>query len=50
MNEALIRLGIALCPTQSAVFSGLYLAVFSLSRLQLRRIARAVAAGAEAPA
>lgn len=72
MNEALIGLGIALCLTQSPTFSGLNLALFSISRLQLesaaeagdeaarrvldllgrllRRIARPVAAGAEAPA
>lgn len=35
MNDALIWLGIALCLSQSATFSGLNLAVFSLSRLEL---------------
>lgn len=35
MSEALTWLGIALCITQSAMFSGLNLAVFSLSRLRL---------------
>ncbi|MDP1532774.1 MAG: hypothetical protein Q8L92_04260 [Rubrivivax sp.] len=50
MSEVLIRLGIALCLNQWAVFSGPNLVVFSLSRLQLRRIVRPVAAGAEAPA
>lgn len=35
MNESLLWLGIALCVTQSAIFSGLNLAVFSPSRLRL---------------
>lgn len=39
MNDALIWLGIALCLSQSATFSGLNLAVFSLSRLQLEAAA-----------
>lgn len=41
MNEPLIWLGIVLCLTQSATFSGLNLAVFSLSRLQLESAAEA---------
>ena len=36
MNELLTWAGIALCLTQSAIFSGLNLAVFSLSRLRLQ--------------
>lgn len=39
MNELLVWLGIALCLSQSAVFSGLNLAVFSLSRLRLEAAA-----------
>jgi len=35
MNEIVIWLGIAFCLTQSAMFSGLNLAVFSLNRLNL---------------
>lgn len=40
MSEALIWLGIILCLSQSASFSGLNLAVFSLSRLRLEAAAR----------
>lgn len=40
-------LGIALCLTQSAVFSGLNLAVFSLSRLHLEVAAEGGDAGAK---
>jgi len=39
MSEALTWLGIALCITQSAIFSGLNLAVFSVSRLRLESAA-----------
>jgi metal transporter CNNM len=39
MNETLAWLGIAFCLTQSAVFSGLNLAIFSLSRLSLETAA-----------
>ena len=39
MNEALTWLGIALCITRSAIFSGLNLAVFSMSRLRLENAA-----------
>ena len=35
MTEIVIWLGITLCLTQSAMFSGLNLAVFSLNRLNL---------------
>lgn len=41
MNPTLIWLGIAFCITQSAIFSGLNLAVFSLSRLRLETAAEA---------
>jgi metal transporter CNNM len=41
MSDALVWLGIALCVTQSATFSGLNLAVFSLSRLRLEAAAAA---------
>ena len=39
MNESLTWLGIAICIVQSAIFSGLNLAVFSLSRLRLEAAA-----------
>ncbi len=39
MDEVLIYLGIVFCITQSATFSGLNLAVFSLSRLRLETAA-----------
>lgn len=39
MNETLIWLGIAICIVKSALFSGLNLAVFSLSRLRLEAAA-----------
>lgn len=39
MTDTLIWLGIALCLSQSAIFSGLNLAVFSLSRLRLEAAA-----------
>jgi CBS domain containing-hemolysin-like protein len=35
MNEIFIWLGIAFCLSQSAMFSGLNLAFFSLTRLRL---------------
>ncbi len=35
MNELLIWIGIAICISQSAIFSGLNLAFFSLTRLRL---------------
>ena len=41
MNDALIWLGIALCVSQSALFSGSNIAVFSLSRLRLEAAAAA---------
>jgi len=41
MNDALIWLGIALCISQSALFSGSNIAVFSLSRLRLEAAAAA---------
>lgn len=41
MNEALIWLGIAFCVSQSALFSGSNIAVFSLSRLRLEAAAAA---------
>lgn len=41
MNEALIWTGIVLCLSQSAMFSGLNLAVFRLSRLRLESAAHA---------
>jgi metal transporter CNNM len=41
MNETLTWLGIAFCLSQSATFSGLNLAVFSLSRLRLEAAASA---------
>jgi len=41
MNIILIWLGIAVCLIQSAIFSGLNLAVFSLSRLRLESAAQA---------
>lgn len=41
MNDTLIWLGIALCISQSALFSGSNLAVFSLSRLRLEAAAAA---------
>jgi metal transporter CNNM len=41
MNELVIWLGMAFCLTQSAVFSGMNLAVFSLSRLRLEAAAEA---------
>ena len=41
MNEALIWLGIAFCISQSALFSGSNIAVFSLSRLRLEAAAAA---------
>ncbi|HMP59398.1 MAG TPA: CNNM domain-containing protein, partial [Gemmatales bacterium] len=41
MTEALTWLGVALCLSQSALFSGLNLAVFSLSRLRLESAAAA---------
>jgi len=41
MNDVLIWLGIALCLVQSGLFSGLNLAVFSLSRLHLEAAAEA---------
>jgi metal transporter CNNM len=41
MTDTLIWLGIALCLSQSAMFSGLNLAVFSLSRLRLEAAAEA---------
>lgn len=47
MSEVFIWLGIALCLTQSAVFSGLNLAVFSLSRLRLEVAAEGGDAGAK---
>ena len=34
-NDIFIWIGIAICISQSAIFSGLNLAFFSLSRLQL---------------
>lgn len=40
MDEPLIYLGILFCVTQSATFSGLNLAVFSLSRLRLEAAAQ----------
>ncbi|MDP1637402.1 MAG: hypothetical protein Q8K74_09640 [Candidatus Nitrotoga sp.] len=39
MNDLLIWVGIALCLMQSGLFSGLNLAVFSLSRLHLEAAA-----------
>lgn len=47
MSELLIWLGITLCLTQSAVFSGLNLAVFSLSRLHLEIAAESGDIGAK---
>jgi metal transporter CNNM len=41
MNEPVVWVGIGVCLSQSAVFSGLNLAVFSLSRLQLESAAQA---------
>lgn len=41
MNDALIWLGIALCVSQSALFSGSNIAVFSLGRLRLEAAAAA---------
>jgi metal transporter CNNM len=41
MNELAVWIGIGVCLTQSAMFSGLNLAVFSLSRLQLETAAQA---------
>ncbi len=41
MNDALIWVGIALCISQSALFSGSNIAVFSLSRLRLEAAAAA---------
>lgn len=41
MNDALIWLGIAFCISQSALFSGSNIAVFSLSRLRLEAAAAA---------
>jgi metal transporter CNNM len=41
MNDALIWLGIAFCVSQSALFSGSNIAVFSLSRLRLEAAAAA---------
>ncbi len=41
MNDALIWLGIAFCISQSALFSGSNIAVFSLSRLHLEAAAEA---------
>jgi hypothetical protein len=41
MTDTLIWLGIAVCLSQSAMFSGLNLAVFSLSRLRLEAAAEA---------
>ncbi len=35
MNDLLIWIGIAICISQSAIFSGLNLAFFSLTRLRL---------------
>lgn len=40
MNETLIWIGILICISQSATFSGLNLAVFSLSRLRLEAAAQ----------
>lgn len=48
MNEALIWLGVFGCLAQSAIFSGLNLAVFSLSRLRLEAAAEAGDAQARA--
>lgn len=39
MSDALLWLGILICLSQSATFSGLNLAVFSLSRLRLEAAA-----------
>jgi metal transporter CNNM len=41
MNELAVWIGIGVCLTQSAMFSGLNLAVFSLSRLRLEAAAEA---------
>lgn len=41
MNEPVIWLGMVFCLTQSAIFSGMNLAVFSLSRLRLEAAAEA---------
>jgi CBS domain containing-hemolysin-like protein len=41
MNELVIWLGMGFCLTQSAIFSGMNLAVFSLSRLRLEAAAEA---------
>jgi len=41
MNDTLIWLGIAFCVSQSALFSGSNIAVFSLSRLRLEAAAAA---------
>jgi metal transporter CNNM len=41
MNELAVWIGIGVCLTQSAMFSGLNLAVFSLSRLRLETAAEA---------